>query len=125
MYHFDKNLYKISIELMHKNKELVDLLYDYQRIDVVLNNFTKYSLQYMREIDCDIRMKYIEISIFKNILDGVKWKEYKNDFGLTTTIAEIENLKFDAYFLCALVLIRTGEIARYEDFLDRNYIIFN
>lgn len=122
MYYFNEELCKTAVELLQNSKELIDIANDVQKINRVLNCPALISLQDMRNLDREIKDKYPEIQIFNNIADSVKWKESSNVYYQQNTIQEIEELKFDRFYLYALALKKSGEIAEYMDFFDKNYI---
>lgn len=123
MYYFDKELCNKAVELIRKSKEFADIATDVRRIDVVLNFPTNFSSWDMQNLDNEIRNKYHEIEVFRRAAEGVKWKvSNSGNYMSSPIIQEREALKFDYYFLCALALLRSGEIADYIAFFDKEHI---
>lgn len=122
MYYFDRRLCEKAVDLLRKSKDLVDTAKDVQKINHLLNCSTLISLQDMRNLDREIKYKYPGIQVFKTIADGVNWRVSSKGYCQQNTVQEIEELKFDRFYLYALALKKSGEIAEYIDFLDKNYI---
>lgn len=122
MYYFDEKLCQKATELIHKSKDLADIAQDAQRINKVLNYPAYFSIQYMQSLDNEIKVKYPEIRAFQSVADSIKWKPPIRYSNQPQILAEIEMLKFDLFYLYALALIRSGEIAEYKEFFDKNYI---
>lgn len=122
MYYFDKNLCEKAANLIYKSKELVDIAQDAQKINEVLNYPALFSVQNKRDLDNEIKTKYPDIRVFKNIADSIKWKVSSKFLYQYNTVQEIEELKFDLFFLYAFALIRSGEITEYLVFFDKNYM---
>ena len=122
MYYFDEKLCKTAVELLQNSKDLADIADDVQKINRVLNYSTLISLQDMRNLNSEINEKYPEIGVFKNIADNVNWIVSSNVYYQQNTTQEVENLKFDRFYLYALALKKSGEIAEYIDFFDKKHI---
>lgn len=123
MYYFDEKLCKTAVELLQNSKDLADIANDVQKINRVLNYSTLISLQDMRNLNSEINEKYPEIGVFKNIADSVNWAVSSNGYCQQNTVIEVEELKFDRFYLYALALKKSGKIAKYIDFFDKKRIV--
>lgn len=122
MYYFDEKLCKTAVELLQNSRELIDIANDVQKINRVLNCPALFSPHDMRNLDSEIKKKYPEIGVFKNIADSVNWAVSSNGYCQQNTVIEVEELKFDRFYLYALALKKSGEIAEYVDFFDKKHI---
>ncbi|MGN0760947.1 MAG: hypothetical protein ACI4MV_03280 [Christensenellales bacterium] len=122
MYYFDEKLCKTAVELLQNSKDLSDIANDVHKINRVLNYSTLISLQDMRNLDIEIKDKYLEIQVFKMLADKVNWIVSSNGYCQQNTVIEVEELKFDRFYLYALALKKSGKIAKYIDFFDKKRI---
>lgn len=122
MYYFDEKLCKTAVELLQNSRDLADIANDAQKINRVLNCPALFSPHDMRNLDSKIKKKYPEIQIFKNTADNVNWIVSSNGYCQQNTVIEVEELKFDRFYLYALALKKSGKIAKYIDFFDKKRI---
>lgn len=122
MYYFDEKLCKTAVELLQNSKDLVGIANDVQKINCVLNCPALFSPHDMRNLDSEIKKKYPEIQAFKILADNVNWIVSSNVYYQQNTTQEAESLKFDRFYLYALALKKSGEIAEYMDFFDKKRI---
>lgn len=122
MYYFDEKLCKTAVELLQNSRELIDIANDVQKINRILNCSALFSPHDMRNLDSEIKKKYPEIGVFKIIADNVNWIVSSNVYYQQNTVIEVEELKFDKFYLYALALKKSGKIAKYIDFFDKKRI---
>jgi hypothetical protein len=131
MYFFDKTLYNKAFKLLTEGGRFMSECYDLFLLSIVLINPSAYITQTMfgidteqlKEIDNEMRRKYPEIQIMRNLVNKLKWKTGLN--GNSTyqpALPEVEQLKFDYYCILARVLKSAGEIAELSEFFDKAYI---
>ncbi len=123
MYYFDEKLCKTAVELLQNSKDLVGIANDVQKINRVLNCPALFSPHDMRNLNSEINEKYPEIGVFKIIADSINWKVSSNVYYQQNTVIEVEELKFDRFYLYALALKKSGKIAKYIDFFDKKRIV--